>query len=931
MASLSEPSGVTGEVGTIADIAERVRQIFGCCCEIVDETTQKTALAQLARFNLWASNIGVFAARHSSLDYRLPLKGTTELSDAELNEFLDRSPSGIKYLGKALLQNSYSNNFLRKRELKFVADAISTLHQLSLAIRKASNRSSIADFPPLLEGDKKFTLIRQPGHEIPIKAANFQITAVFENFVRKVLVFRWFRPACEVELDSREKAYRDALLDRCVEMITKRRRQLTYFRTHQEKLVHKSVPAPHESSDLLPSDEQPLDKWLSLAAPKVNDESQRSREHFNVTVSETTASEFQVSSFKLAPPSSASSSTISSLADDGSVDGGPIEVPRPPRLEITDKEKTCPYCYLVLPANTFRMRKNARRWKQHLLEDLQPYICLFANCDRPGKSYSSFKDWQIHLNQPHYDSWICPLHSDVGGNLDEEPLIFKRLANFEDHLNNYHSDLDASSKNDLFHRSTQLAVLSQRCFVCSEVLSSLSALQIHMANHLRSMSLLALPWLDDVEEEEALASDQLMSAWNPSDYSDEFELTDLREKILNILKSNFIGTSPEGHYFPEDEYDTLFNKYTIQVALGGDDEDSLLAEYVLNHAKKTFATLLLVFSDYKDLREVMYDMMMKNFMDPFLESQELDRSYLQHALWDESRIDEFKEQRWRFLVPTFDTKIFRYDLNSKQLLPLLTPETLFDFWENHRNPQVNHSDVDATRKTIEETLKQLYGLALTLEAMHSTRDRFIEHSMSKSVSSSPGLPPQKSLPNLEKKNHAKAQGKISRLSDTWSMELVIFEAVLWLLYGYESHNIFLHVNAFSTGDTGTTSYWRQEGKASYSLTEAVTGWTKYIKKHDSERDGAIGDLTKLVEDRLLKTDLPPKTDIYTEDFRANAKDLKEQLGSILAHANRDKRYLFSGAHRTSMPLTQLANTIQGRRTASTCADNIPNESARKQP
>lgn len=67
----SQPVVSTFEEGSIADTAARARQLFLCCREITTEKLQKLALAQLARFNLWASNIGVFASHHASLDYRL--------------------------------------------------------------------------------------------------------------------------------------------------------------------------------------------------------------------------------------------------------------------------------------------------------------------------------------------------------------------------------------------------------------------------------------------------------------------------------------------------------------------------------------------------------------------------------------------------------------------------------------------------------------------------------------------------------------------------------------------------------------------------------------------------------------------------------------------------------------------------------------------
>src|SRR5438045_4042250 len=85
----------------------------------------------------------------------------------------------------------------------------------------------------------------------------------------------------------------------------------------------------------------------------------------------------------------------------------------------------------------------------------------------------------------------------------------------------------------------------------------------------------------------------------------EADTLGLRETIKEILKKNPIGLSPEGHYLPDNEYDRLFTQATIQCALGGSHETLELVKYVLKHAKKTFATLLLVFSDCENRRIAM--------------------------------------------------------------------------------------------------------------------------------------------------------------------------------------------------------------------------------------------------------------------------------------------------------------------------------------
>ncbi|TGO26546.1 hypothetical protein BPAE_0057g00220 [Botrytis paeoniae] len=622
---------------------------------------------------------------------------------------------------------------------------------------------------------------------------------------------------------------------------------------------------------------------------------------------------------------------------------------------------------------------------------------------------------------------------------------------------------------------------------------------------------------------------------------------DLGDEILKVLKSNAIGLSPEGTYLPDDEYDRLLRRDRIKAALGGGREVFPLVEYVISCAKKTFATLLQVFSNLGDRRDAMASLMEKDFNDTLLESYELGTSYFQHRLWNERTIDDFKNKRLSFILPTFDINVFIYEFDKKQFLPFTvfdeanTPPrsghfsevecvkmlaskqnkvnvpdktvrvalkklkrigdlgyniqkewerearahqqlnclseniiqafaayrqiatnkqldeyylvlewanggSLFDFWENNPEPQVDCPNVGKVRRRVKEVVEQLHGLSEALEAMHSTSARSPGNSRKSSKSNSPRLSSEKPAiwkedasdnggpyvdssslptfnlvseedsegnttipsilvssdpaslkatensdslnwrhgdikpenilrfttgqqddelgilkladlgraqqhqfvtsmrhtkekelwrtrwyepPDLEKKNHEEAQGKISRLFDIWSMGCVIFEAVLWLLYGHESHNVFLRANGFPTGEKGATPYWRKRRDGSYELTEAVTGWMDHILEQDLERDNIIGDLIRLTRDRLLKIKLPPNSDFYAKGFRTNAKDLKQQLGSILERARGDESYVFSGADRTSMSLPNLTNSATKEPLKSTSGSLLSVEDARK--
>ncbi|KAL6696983.1 hypothetical protein J3F84DRAFT_407721 [Trichoderma pleuroticola] len=459
---------------SLADMAERV-------------------LIFLTAFNSWALHVGVFATQHASLDYRLrtapgsralvelnletvckhlwgTLKASSKVSNKEFDALLNAPQSKVLADAKKKLLKSKSNRSLRIKQLKLVDTVIDTLYQNSLGMERAINGNTLVKIPKLLDFGKGYAIIRERRGDNAdsgslVDDIRFDIGTEFEGFLRKALTHKWFRlcSSNEEDVDDERKSYQQMLLERCVTTISARRRQLAYFQAHYG----------HE---------------------------------------EAFASQLKVASFKPQFSHLVPCSPLSTFADDrfGFRFGGPLDVPPPPKLAGNEEDKACPYCCLVLPAETFSTQKRTGLWERHLLDDLQPCICLFANCDQAGRTYSSFAEWREHLYQPHYRSWECYLHtkdgrSDAAG---DEVFTFDTLQKLEMHLRISHPDLDPSSACDPLQHRRQFAVWHQRCFVCDQVIPEFDTLLKHIANHLESMSLLALPWRDDITVEEAIASDK---------------------------------------------------------------------------------------------------------------------------------------------------------------------------------------------------------------------------------------------------------------------------------------------------------------------------------------------------------------------------------------------------------------------------------------
>ena len=56
---------------SIENAANISKQLLQCCHEAFVDEPKRVVRTQLSRFNLWTSNIGVFALHQASLDYRL--------------------------------------------------------------------------------------------------------------------------------------------------------------------------------------------------------------------------------------------------------------------------------------------------------------------------------------------------------------------------------------------------------------------------------------------------------------------------------------------------------------------------------------------------------------------------------------------------------------------------------------------------------------------------------------------------------------------------------------------------------------------------------------------------------------------------------------------------------------------------------------------
>ncbi|EAQ87534.1 hypothetical protein CHGG_04153 [Chaetomium globosum CBS 148.51] len=128
-----------------------------------------------------------------------------------------------------------------------------------------------------------------------------------------------------------------------------------------------------------------------------------------------------------------------------------------------------------------------RKWKNHVKNDLDPYVCLFENCNEPDLLYSHSEEWLSHMRQ-HSLLWRCSSHRKLGPFSTREEYI----EHVRQHPKTKHSDAQLRA---LVNRSIQkTAKLFPSCSLCGKHEAKTdNRLEDHIAGHLRSLALKSLP------------------------------------------------------------------------------------------------------------------------------------------------------------------------------------------------------------------------------------------------------------------------------------------------------------------------------------------------------------------------------------------------------------------------------------------------------
>ncbi|KAF2272780.1 uncharacterized protein EI97DRAFT_436707 [Westerdykella ornata] len=467
---------------------------------------------EVGRFRVWSGNLGALQKGHSSADYRLrdsPLLSSNALKLLqELNENLTESAAvitGVRLPYEQQQRSSESDqedndSFFSEDEdsddsddgapkteleqrFREIVDIIDNLYKLSVRIRLPTIRTRslrAAAYQP-----------KDPDTGVDI----LEQYAVFDLQHTKELVAQLRAPYNNKAEDN------DFLIERLSKAITLRRRQFKYWRRHRDKLGQSNliddeplaIPAvPQRPVELHRHDTLEVHHSEPVTIlPKVP----ASEKTGKTLLSGTEATHHHQSLDDIVDSKSVTSyaTTVRDLSGKG------IDLPPPPKAADGEKDFECPYCFVICPARYGR----GRPWRTHLLQDLQPYICTYPDCESGDVLFRSRREWSEH-EASHRKAWRCPEHPAA---------VFRSRTGLEEHLRCEHSENFSQRQLESIVKvgETSTVDVREKCPLClaDAHMEGLGDLQNHIAHHLERLASFALPILagdDDADGGSSTAS-----------------------------------------------------------------------------------------------------------------------------------------------------------------------------------------------------------------------------------------------------------------------------------------------------------------------------------------------------------------------------------------------------------------------------------------
>lgn len=344
----------------------------------VDEMPIDALEEEFGRFRIWAGNVSAHTTGRRSLEYRL--RDSSELATAVagyLQRLRDTLAEGKVSgdLGPHSENGSDSANVLSVNEpsSSLGADTTSELDE--------SDSDLFAD-----EGFGDDTTSSVLVEDIAmIISSLFRISSALRNPARKDQVryandvnTQHFEPYDIEHVRGKFKAASATLTVRLGKTISRHRQ---FFKYHEEH--HNKLSAGLDDFE----DVQTVLRGPSTIATSVHQQIRDLAVSLNVT------------------DENQSVYTATSYAQ---TDSGASTLAPPPWPENARDNKLfeCPLCYYIIST------PNEQAWKQHVYEDIPPFVCTQDDCDAVTRQFSRRRDWLHHMKE-HGNRWMCPTGCSV--------------------------------------------------------------------------------------------------------------------------------------------------------------------------------------------------------------------------------------------------------------------------------------------------------------------------------------------------------------------------------------------------------------------------------------------------------------------------------------------------------------------------------------
>ncbi|KAI5925583.1 hypothetical protein F4810DRAFT_659187 [Camillea tinctor] len=316
---------------------------------------------------------------------------------------------------------------------------------------------------------------------------------LFKNSNKNKNVYEIFARCARQKVDYMFPNASEVLRGRMAESIATRRMRFLYHEKHQKKTSTLNEPPPvlqpkeiaeEDGSNLLPTIQ-----WGKQHVANLGPSMQPSH-----VLSSTVATNLDL---KLLDPSSNNierAESVSSIKI-------PIDAfPSIPKLDPGGISFSCPYCFLICPAQE---ASGQRQWENHVMHDFEPYFCVFDDCCSPFTCANTYDGWVAHMRDTHTQAeWHCWYCKTVFSGPFSTPI------ELENHLVENHQEKDIDSirptivKHSVIHGQYAL----QHCPFCGgfpeeiekvyldrDCKQARETLQKHVRDHLIAVALILAP------------------------------------------------------------------------------------------------------------------------------------------------------------------------------------------------------------------------------------------------------------------------------------------------------------------------------------------------------------------------------------------------------------------------------------------------------